>query len=1599
MSSVRDDDDKVPPFRSQKSQGLRTSITYPKLVRRDGESIRTFLSQYEQYVNEVEERSAQVGGDTTLEPIRPVSLKFCVEAQWLRSTIRLGFIPDVKDYKDLSDEQLSTYLKSLSAESEDTITLSTLDALVKSKLRMNMREKSASLRMQYLFSSYDTLLEENGLLWVFESNQKVAVYHILSAIKPEGLQMRLRDDLDFSKLSLKKDFRGFMKHAIDLAKAWQKCDGCPRRQASTSTSGRGGNNSNSQGKPGTNGGGNGGGKGGAASSRKDDSSGSSSPADGKSKRQPPICAMPKCQKDGVRHYWSECPEPDAAKDAKRKELAEKRKEEPAERAKDGPSKSTRAQKSEQSKGSESKATTGRLKVPTVHDGPAITIELAEDTSSITCVGRCDDGSDDSLVAPHVAERAVLDGIGKIKKIDPVTVSVALKKDEEAQQFSFSRTWTVPRIILSLPSGKLAMLNVCFLVADDDLACESVLVGLPLLEHMKVDTKTMLDENRDRLDGIDCGMVGNPTRGGSTGYVGRVMVARYNAEGNVSSSALATVDPNRPKVDYFEARDEKDPFPDPCLIEPEQANTGEELQAAIDVMIQRSYENGLDSALHNDMKDLVYLFKDVFLIGLSSGPPATLKPLEIELVPDAKPVKVKLRKYSQEQKTFLSEFVSELISKGMLYPNPTASWAAAPLLVPKPGPTKFRFTVDLRPVNKYTVKYQYPMPNIEFELHRLAKATCFATFDLSHGYWQLPLHPDSQALQSFITPDGVYSPTRVLHGTTNAVAYLQSSLASVFSDDLKKSLLAWLDDILGFAISDAELMVVLEKFFSMCLTYNLKLHPGKCDLYSKTVRWCGRLISNDGIKFDPRNMDGLVNMEPPTHGGELQQFLCALQWVKTCIPEFNKLVEPIHLFMEKVYDASGKRTKRAVCRVLLSSLGWGDSERACFEACKSALANQICLHHRDTDKRLCVYTDSSDHVWSGIVTQVPFEDLSLPHADQRHEPLAFLSGRFSDCQYRWSILEKEAYAILATMDRMHWVLASPCGFDLYTDHNNLIFIFDPLSIVPDLSQSSLKKVLRWAVRMSNYNYTCVHISGEDNVWADLLGRWSAPKTIRRLIYLPALPSSSSEEFVWPSRKDIAAAQELHRSSMPGDLNEEDGLMVFSSSAIWIPDESEELQLRICVIGHTGPAGHRGVQATTSAIKSVFQWSTLVDDVQMFCKSCIHCVSTLGGSRVPRPFGPAVHGTEPNDLLQFDFLEIAPSKTGSKYLLLLRDDFSSYSWLIPFTAANSDNTADALIEWATTFTVPKMLMSDGGSHFKNATLRKLSRGLKTPHHFTLPYSPWSNGAVERLGREVLRLFRTIMSELQLPFNEWTDLVPVVQHALNNSPSSQRRGLCPITIFTGLDPAPPIATFKRTATGAIVMLKDAVEERLKNLNSVKDRFDELHPMVEICLEKNRTRAREAASRGVLPNFSEGDYVLVARDDFSKGQKIALRWRGPRRIVSAKSDYIYQVEDLRNGLTEDVHIARLKFYADDSLDATAIMSHVIASETGMPVARLMGIQESSDGLVVHVRWKGLPHSEDTLEPILKVFEDVPVMLTNLLKRKSIPKRLVTLAKSEIGL
>ena len=93
------------------------------------------------------------------------------------------------------------------------------------------------------------------------------------------------------------------------------------------------------------------------------------------------------------------------------------------------------------------------------------------------------------------------------------------------------------------------------------------------------------------------------------------------------------------------------------------------------------------------------------------------------------------------------------------------------------------TVDLRVINEDTEPVSWPMPSLEIVLGRLAGASYFATLDAYKGYWQFPLAKESQELLSFMTDEGVYTPTRVIQGATDAVACFQAGMQEALGDYL------------------------------------------------------------------------------------------------------------------------------------------------------------------------------------------------------------------------------------------------------------------------------------------------------------------------------------------------------------------------------------------------------------------------------------------------------------------------------------------------------------------------------------------------------------------------------------------------------------------------------------------------------------------------------------------------------------------------------------------------------------------------------------------------------------------------------------------------
>jgi hypothetical protein len=138
-----------------------------------------------------------------------------------------------------------------------------------------------------------------------------------------------------------------------------------------------------------------------------------------------------------------------------------------------------------------------------------------------------------------------------------------------------------------------------------------------------------------------------------------------------------------------------------------------------------------------------------------------------------------------------------------------------------------------------------MSNLDAAFATLVGTEVYFTLDWTKDYWQLVLHPESQEYFSFMTPFGVYTPTRVLMGQTDAVAHCMSVVTKLFGDLLFRGLLAWIDDFLGAAKTVDELFDLLDKVLSICAKCLVSSSTrtsaiSSCKKWSGVARSCQRL---------------------------------------------------------------------------------------------------------------------------------------------------------------------------------------------------------------------------------------------------------------------------------------------------------------------------------------------------------------------------------------------------------------------------------------------------------------------------------------------------------------------------------------------------------------------------------------------------------------------------------------------------------------------------------------------------------------------------------------------------------------------------------------
>jgi hypothetical protein len=800
--------------------------------------------------------------------------------------------------------------------------------------------------------------------------------------------------------------------------------------------------------------------------------------------------------------------------------------------------------------------------------------------------------------------------------------------------------------------------------------------------------------------------------------------------------------------------------------------GEPLRNSLEMMVLRA--EGVNEDERRKILELVLEYEMIWTLELKDTGPARVSELILQLKSDFVPKRCKSRRYSKEQVDFIHGFVDELVKAGCIYKNPNSRWSSPIYVVRKPK-GGFRMTIDVRYPNSQLVPVAGVMPLFEVELAKLKGTGWFSNIDAFKGYWQFPLAKESQEIMSFQTDSGIYTPTRLIQGGSDSVFAFQGGMREVLGSLLDNCCSVWVDDILHYAESFDELLLNLRSIFERCFKFNVFLNPNKTQLCTQKVTWCGRVIDKEGVTYDEEMVTGLLELRAPGNGQELQQFICACNWMRSSMPEFAKIVGPLQSLLldctKRIQSSKSKMLKNC-------SFAWEQIHQDAFEEMRNALKNLVKLNHFDPQKEVCLFTDASDSFWGLVLTQIRKDEIELEVNEQEHKPLCFLSGQFSKSQKNWSTIEKEAYPIILALTRLKHFLLIPQGFRLFTDHRNLVFIFDPHSVRKPTSD----RLARWADLLIGFRYTVEHINGISNVWADILSRWNEKEGDKPVFAsITANVPNLDEEFNWPQITEIRQTQSTHEVVIPKGAVLDDGSKIYRiSGKIWVP--SRELQVRIMIVAHCASMGHRSIENTLEGIVEHFWWNNVKEDVRSFVKSCLHCLVNHH-SVIPRPLSEQLHASERNEILHYDWLYINSKNKFYKYVLVKKEDYSNLVELDKSPTCDHFATVDGLIEWESRYGRPSIHISDNGSHFKNSVIKELHRLAGSKHHYVVAYSPWANGTVEVVNESILRLLRSLLSEFKMDSSRWPELLPLVQHILNHTPSRRLGGLAPITVFTGL------------------------------------------------------------------------------------------------------------------------------------------------------------------------------------------------------------------------
>ena len=324
------------------------------------------------------------------------------------------------------------------------------------------------------------------------------------------------------------------------------------------------------------------------------------------------------------------------------------------------------------------------------------------------------------------------------------------------------------------------------------------------------------------------------------------------------------------------------------------------------------------------------------------------------------------------------------------------------------------------------------------------------------------------------------------------------------------------------------------------------------------------------------------------------------------------------------------------------------------------------------------------------------------------------------------------------------------------------------------------------------------------------------------------------------------------------------------------------------------GHNGFPRTYAALKRVFYWKGMKENIRDHCNMCATC--TLHRSEnikfERKIFHPSLL---PMDLICMDLIGEfhPPTSHGHHYALTAVCMLTGFTWCIPLKTKTAEEDAKAYLDHIyILFGGSIKILTDNGTEFKNKLFKEVITKLSMEFSIHSPlYRPQSNGKIEGFHR----FLKACIAKHINHGLEWDELTPMATACYNFFPNCSVRESAFFIMFR----RNPINKLNMMLHAARRYFHD--DNGLPNLEALKN----IYQVVAQQLLNSRERyiKKHHNQQPSVPQLQAGDLILIKNHT---AKSFEPKYKGNYRVVKIHGNNM-EIWDFRGNISM-VHVTDVK-------------------------------------------------------------------------------------------